>query len=49
MQVIVVGVDFVEAGFEGFADAVEDRCEACEDFVGDYVVTIFWGEDQVCV
>ncbi len=49
MQVIMIGVDFVEAGFEVSADALEDRFEACEDLVGDHVVTIFWCKDQVCV
>ncbi len=45
----MIGVDFIERGFEVSADALEDRCEACEDLVCDHVVTIFWGEDQVCV
>ena len=47
MQVIMIGVDFVEAGFEVSADTLEDRCEACEDFVGDHAVTILWRKDQV--
>ncbi len=49
MQVIMIGVDFVEAGFEVSADATEDRSEACEEFVGDHAVTILWRKDQVCV
>ncbi len=45
----MIGVDFVEAGFEVSADALEDRCEAREDLIGYHAVTILWGEDQVRV
>ncbi len=49
MEVILVCVDLVEAGFEVFADATEDRFEACEELISDHAVTIFWCEDQMRV